>query len=66
MKHLTLEAWARRTFEKAPCAKTLRRWARDGVIHPPPVKPRKSWLVREDAVLIGSEPLPHGPLVGRI
>lgn len=66
MKLLPLSDWAKLKLGKPPCPKTLRAWVRDGRIHPPPTKPTKSWLVREDAVLIGSEPLPHGPLVGRI
>lgn len=49
MKRITLPTWASRKFEEPPCRRTLERWARNGNIHPAPVKVGRSWLVLPDA-----------------
>ena len=47
---LLLTEWASRKYSPAPSLFTLRRWARDGEIYPPPEKVGKSWMVDETAV----------------
>ncbi len=46
---ITLEAWAKKEFSPPPDIATLRRWARDGAIHPAPVKVGRTWYVERDA-----------------
>lgn len=49
-KLTTLEAWARLKYgESAPFIGTLRRWAREGKIYPPPKKHGRSYYVPTDA-----------------
>jgi len=45
MALLTLEEWARQTYETPPTMNTLRRWAREGLIQPPPEKHGRSYFV---------------------
>ncbi|WP_459703207.1 excisionase [Stutzerimonas marianensis] len=45
MALLTLEEWARQTYETPPTLNTLRRWAREGLIQPPPEKHGRSYYV---------------------
>ncbi len=49
MKRITLLAWAAKKFGEPPHQKTLERWARNGHIHPQPVKVGRAWLVTPDA-----------------
>ena len=49
MKRITLEAWAAANFDPAPTMPTLRAWARQGRIHPAPVKAGRTWYVEESA-----------------
>lgn len=48
-KSIPLEAWAAARYSPPPSAWTLRRWARDGEIHPMPEKVGRTYYVREDA-----------------
>lgn len=48
-KNITLEAWGKANYDPPPSMWTLRRWARDGEIHPMPEKVGKFYYVREDA-----------------
>ncbi|MCW8156713.1 excisionase [Stutzerimonas stutzeri] len=45
MALLTLEEWARQTYETPPTLNTLRRWAREGFIYPAPEKHGRSYFV---------------------
>ncbi len=66
VKLMKLPKWAAARYDDPPCKATLRRWCRDGRIHPPPVKTGRDWLVQENAQLVGENTLPHGSLVSRI
>jgi hypothetical protein len=48
-KLVTLEEWAKCRYVKPPTPKTLRRWARDAKIVPPPKKQGRAYYVQEDA-----------------
>ena len=48
-RYVTLQEWAGMMFSKIPHNNTLRRWANDGKISPPPRKVGKSWQVKRDA-----------------
>jgi DNA-binding transcriptional MerR regulator len=45
MALLTLEEWAKQTYGTPPTINTLRRWAREGLIQPPPEKHGRSYYV---------------------
>lgn len=47
---LLLTEWAAKQYSPPPSLFTLRRWARDGEIYPPPEKVGKHWMVDETAV----------------
>jgi len=47
-KLLTLERWAER-YSPSPHIKTVRRWAREGKILPPPKKNGRAYYVDENA-----------------
>lgn len=49
MALLTLEEWAKQTYETPPTLNTLRRWAREGFIYPPPEKHGRSYFVSPSA-----------------
>lgn len=47
---LSLEEWARRRYgDKVPSIFTLRRWAREDKIFPPPEKHGRTYYVKESA-----------------
>ena len=47
---LPLETWASRRYPvRTPHITTLRKWARDGKIQPPPRKHGRSYFVQADA-----------------
>ena len=46
---LTLETWAKRNYEMPPKLPTLRRWAKQGLILPLPVKVGRTWMVDSSA-----------------
>jgi predicted site-specific integrase-resolvase len=46
---LLLTEWAAKHYSPPPSLFTLRRWARDGEIWPPPEKVGKHWMVDEAA-----------------
>jgi predicted site-specific integrase-resolvase len=48
-RYVTLQEWAESMFSVVPCDNTLRSWARDGKIQPPPKKVGKAWQVKRDA-----------------
>lgn len=62
---LTLEQWAKAKFgDNAPCIQTLRRWARNGNIHPKPKKVGREFLVQPEAQYINhNEPIDLAELV---
>ena len=50
---LPLEAWARKVYgDFAPSIGTLRRWVRDGRIHPQPEKHGRSYRLEQEAKYI--------------
>jgi len=53
---ITLTEWAGRKFSHPPHINTLRQWAKNGQINPPPVKVARRYCVPETAEFI--------PLVG--
>jgi hypothetical protein len=72
-KLVTLEAWAAAQFgAAAPNADTLRRWARESRISPPPVKHGRTYFVAPDAVYghapaeAGNDDAPAGPRRSRL
>lgn len=74
-KLLTLEEWATEVYGKHPPALvTLRRWAREGRIHPTPEKHGRAYFVRADAQYVDTcrpGALPRGearqrPAIGRL
>lgn len=53
-RRVKLKEWAElMKLDPPPAEKTLRRWARDCWIHPPPVKVGRDWRVDEDARFVG-------------
>jgi predicted site-specific integrase-resolvase len=55
---ILLTEWASRHYSPAPSLFTLRRWARDGEIYPPPEKAGKFWMVDERAVRVAHNAAP--------
>jgi len=47
---ISLEKWGARNYDPAPHIDTLRGWARDGKIYPPPQKVGRAYYVDEHAV----------------
>jgi hypothetical protein len=62
-KLLTLEEWAETVYgSRRPAVVTLRRWAREARIYPPPEKHGRSYYVLESArYLDPRKPLPASP-----
>lgn len=56
---LLLTEWAAKHYSPPPPLFTLRRWARDGEIWPPPEKVGKAWYVDESAQRLGSSAAPN-------
>lgn len=45
-----LRVWAEQTYGEArPCDNTLRKWARDALIQPAPIRHGRSYYVDQDA-----------------
>lgn len=56
---IPLTTWAKRHYSPAPSLFVLRKWARDGEIHPAPEKAGRTWYVDEQARrLTGGSPRP--------
>ncbi|NIG76745.1 excisionase [Klebsiella sp. Ap-873] len=51
-KFVTLTAWAEMYYENPPAVVTLRRWARDGNIYPPPQLHGREYRVDPEAFYI--------------
>lgn len=49
MSKLTLAEWAAEHFRTPPSANTLRRWAREGLISPNPIKHGRNYYVESNA-----------------
>lgn len=49
VKHIPLQDWAERHFDPPPAIRTLRNWARNGLIQPKPVLVGREYRAREDA-----------------
>lgn len=52
MKKVTLQDWAREKYQPPPNKDTLRRWARDSKIFPPPEKVGRTYYVEPTAEYI--------------
>lgn len=63
MKKIKLSEWAARHYDPPPSQWVLRRWARDGEIHPAPERVGRDWYVSETA---RRGPLPRLSLVDRL
>lgn len=48
-KMITLQAWAEAHYDPPPTQWVLRRWARDGELHPRPEKVGRTYYVASDA-----------------
>ena len=60
-KKIPLTEWAARHYDPAPSAWVLRRWARDGEIHPPPERVGREWYVHETATRSAAGQQPDSP-----
>lgn len=49
MSKVTLDEWAAAELRTPPSPNTLRRWAREGLITPSPVKHGRNYYVESDA-----------------
>lgn len=49
MKYLTLKEWDIQMFSKPHSLRTLRTWAKGGLINPRPIKVGREWLVLPNA-----------------
>lgn len=67
---ITLEAWAESKFNPPPSLRTLRAWAKSGLIHPAAVKVGARYMVDENAeyrpLSIQADPSSMSELVKRI
>ncbi|MGE0674835.1 MAG: excisionase [Methylibium sp.] len=58
---ILLSDWAARRYQPAPSMFVLRKWCRDGEIHPQPEKVGREWYVDENARrLTSAEPVAGG------
>jgi predicted site-specific integrase-resolvase len=62
---IPLTTWAQRHYNPAPSPFTLRKWAREGQIHPAPEKVGRDWFVDESAKRLASA-APRTSLVDRL
>lgn len=63
---IPLADWAATRWAPPPSAWTLRRWARDGEIYPPPEKVGKTYYVEQSARRLSAGDQPAGSLVERL
>ena len=64
---IPLTEWAARRYDPPPSPWVLRRWARDGELHPTPELVGKAYYVDENARrLTGSSEAPRLSLVDRL
>lgn len=65
---IPLTEWAARRYAVPPTIDTLRRWVREGQIHPAPERAGRLYQVDEHAVRIApsSAPAPRPSLVDRL
>ena len=70
MAKVTLDEWAAAEIKTPPSPNTLRKWAREGRIAPPPIKHGRSYYVESDAHYKEPERQPvrivGGSLISRI
>lgn len=45
VKKITLKAWAAARYGPPPSARVLQRWAREGLLHPRPVKVGRCYYI---------------------
>jgi predicted site-specific integrase-resolvase len=62
---VTLTKWAAARYDPLPSLWTLRRWAREGELHPPPELVGKTYYIDENARRL-SIPEPKATLVDRM
>lgn len=63
---ILLSEWAAQRYSPPPSDWVLRKWARDGEIHPAPEKVGRDWYVDEKASRITDYTPPHGRLAERL
>jgi hypothetical protein len=63
---IPLTEWAKTRYNPPPSLFTLRRWARESEIFPPPEKVGKSYYVDENAERVGTMPPGAMSLVDRL
>lgn len=70
MQKITLDEWAAAEFKVPPSLNTLRRWAREGLIFPAPIKHGRNYYVEIGAQYREPELRPvqavGGSLISRI
>ncbi len=65
--YVSLERWAEIHYgEDAPTPATLRAWARQGKILPPPVKHGRSYRVSPEARYVDPKAVERNPLLGAV
>ncbi len=63
---ILLTDWAARRYDPAPSPFVLRKWCRDGEIHPLPEKVGREWYVDENARRITAGEPVRGGLVRQL
>jgi len=63
---ITLKAWAEARYQPAPSMHTLRKWAREGDIHPRPELVGKTYYVDENARRLSADASNRPSLVHRM
>ena len=66
MSKLTLAEWAADHFRSPPSANTLRRWAREGLISPKPIKHGRNYYVEPNAHYSEPERQSRSPMSGSL
>lgn len=66
MSKLTLAEWAADHFRTPPSSNTLRKWAREGRITPPPIKHGRNYYVEPNAYYREPEKLGRRALGGSL
>jgi len=63
---IPLTTWAQRHYDPAPSVWVLRKWAREGQIHPAPERVGREWFVEEAAKRLATGATPRPSLVDRL
>jgi hypothetical protein len=63
---IKLIAWAEARYNPPPSLWTLRRWVREGELHPAPEMVGNTYYIDQNARRLTAASLPHGSLVDRL